>query len=181
MRTHSLHLLLYSLLLLLATDLPVWADTRAEITGVDRMMTCFVPGDDCQGEIVRVIDAAQVELYVQAYSFTSAPIAQAVVRAQGRGVHVIAVLDKSQRRERYSGATYLANAGVPVWIDERPAIAHNKVIVADRRVTITGSFNFTQSAQTRNAENLIVISDARVAEAYARNIESRLTKSTPYP
>jgi phosphatidylserine/phosphatidylglycerophosphate/cardiolipin synthase-like enzyme len=94
---------------------------------------------------------------------------------------VIAVLDKSQRRERYSGATYLANAGVPVWIDERPAIAHNKVIVADRRVTITGSFNFTQSAQTRNAENLIVISDARVAEAYARNIESRLTKSTPYP
>ena len=64
---------------------------------------------------------------------------------------------------RYSGAVYLVHAGVPVWIDDGPAIAHNKVVILDGRTVITGSFNFSKAADTRNAENVVVIESETVA------------------
>lgn len=67
------------------------------------------------------------------------------------------IRDKSQRTQRYSSTTFLTNAGIPVWIDSKHAIAHNKVIVIDRATVITGSFNFTKAAEDKNAENLLVI------------------------
>jgi phosphatidylserine/phosphatidylglycerophosphate/cardiolipin synthase-like enzyme len=165
---------------LLGFDRAAISETPAEITGIRQVKPCFVPGQDCQAIVVGVIDRVEREVFLQAYSFTSAPIAQALVRAKARGVQVTAVLDKSQRHEHFSMAMALREAGIPVWIDEKPAIAHNKVIVADRQITITGSFNFTKSAQTRNAENLVVIDDARVARAYTDNIERRIALSVSF-
>ena len=141
---------------------------------------CFTPGGDCTGIVVREIDAARSYVLVQAYSFTSAPIADALVRAKRRGVDVRAVLDKSQRTEQYSGATFLANGGVPVLIDARHAIAHNKVMVIDGVTVITGSFNFTKAAQEKNAENLIVLRDQRLAKVYADNWSEHAGHSEPF-
>jgi len=92
---------------------------------------CFVPGEDCEGVIVAEINQARSVVLVQAYSFTSMPIAKALVSAKQRGVSVQVILDKSQRSERYSGATLLANAGIRTLIDEQPSIAHSKVIIID--------------------------------------------------
>jgi len=141
---------------------------------------CFTPGEDCTSLIVRELDAAGKSILVQAYSFTSAPIAKALVSAHGRGVDVRVILDKSQRSERYSSARFLVNAGIPTWIDDKVAIAHNKVMVIDGATVITGSFNFTKSAQERNAENLLILQDPELAAQYARNWESRRAKSVPY-
>jgi phosphatidylserine/phosphatidylglycerophosphate/cardiolipin synthase-like enzyme len=96
---------------------------------------------------------------VQAYSFTSAPIAKALLDAHKRGVQVQVILDKSQRTEKYSSADFLANQGVLTMIDATHAIAHNKVIVIDGETVLTGSFNFTKAAQEKNAENLLIIRD----------------------
>jgi phosphatidylserine/phosphatidylglycerophosphate/cardiolipin synthase-like enzyme len=142
---------------------------------------CFTPGMDCEGLIAGEIGRARQQILVQVYSFTSKVIAEALVKAKRSGVAVYAVLDKSQRTERYSGATFLANAGIPVVIDEIPAIAHNKVIVIDGVDVVTGSFNFTTSAQERNAENVIIIhNDPAVAKAYADNWLSRQKVSVPF-
>ena len=66
-------------------------------------------------------------------------------------------------------------------IDFQPAIAHNKVMVIDRRNVITGSFNFTTAAQKRNAENvLIILDDPAIAEAYAANWQRRGDAARPY-
>jgi len=118
---------------------------------------CFTPGQDCEGLIVTEIMHAQKSILLQAYSFTSAPIAKALMKAKQRGVDVRAILDKSQRTEKYTGATFLKHAGIPVMIDEQVAIAHSKVFVFDQQSVLTGSFNFTKSAQERNSENLIII------------------------
>jgi phosphatidylserine/phosphatidylglycerophosphate/cardiolipin synthase-like enzyme len=117
---------------------------------------------------------------VQAYSFTSAPIAKALMEAHKRGVKVQVILDKSQRTEKYTSATFLQNVGIPVYIDDKHAIAHNKVMVIDGRVVITGSFNFTKAAEENNAENLLVIDDAQIAEKYAKNWQEHLGHSVPY-
>ena len=55
--------------------------------------------------------------FVQAYSFTSAPIAKALVEAHKRGVRVQIILDRSQRKERYSSADFTAHAGIPTYIE----------------------------------------------------------------
>jgi phosphatidylserine/phosphatidylglycerophosphate/cardiolipin synthase-like enzyme len=110
---------------------------------------------------------------VQAYSFTSKPIAEALVRAHQRGVKISVILDKSQRTEKYTEADFIANYGIPTYIDDKHAIAHSKTI-------ITGSFNFTTSAELHNAENLLIIRDSDLALTYMRNWEVHFKHSDPY-
>lgn len=143
---------------------------------------CFVPdGPSCEELIVNSIGKLKGSLLIQAYSFTSPGIAQAVVRAHKRGVDVRVIVDKSQISEKYTAATFLKNEGISVWVDSTPAIAHSKVMILDQEAIFTGSFNFTRSAQERNAENGIVIQgDVGVVKAYTENWQKRLRVSSPF-
>jgi phosphatidylserine/phosphatidylglycerophosphate/cardiolipin synthase-like enzyme len=141
----------------------------------------FSPRGGATEAVVRELESAKGEIFLQAYSFTSVPIARALVQAHKRGVKITAVLDKSQRSEKYSSADFIRNAGIATWIDDRHAIAHNKIIVVDRATVITGSFNFTKGAEEKNAENLLVIKgDKSLSDKYVRNFESHLSHSEPY-
>ena len=91
-----------------------------------------------------------------------------------------AILDKSNRSDRYSSADFLARAGIPVRIDAAHAIAHNKVMIIDGETVITGSFNFTRAAQEKNAENLLVIHAPALAIRYAENWQVHAAHSEPY-
>ena len=77
-------------------------------------------------------------------------------------------------------AGLLVEAGIPVKIDAAHAIAHNKVMVIDDEMVITGSFNFTKSAEERNAENLLVIKNKALAEQYKENWSKHSSHSQPY-
>jgi phosphatidylserine/phosphatidylglycerophosphate/cardiolipin synthase-like enzyme len=129
----------------------------------------FSPHGGCTDAIVAQLDAAQSSVLVQAYSFTSAPIAQALLSAHQRGLDVRVLLDKSQRSEKYTSADFLARAGVPTAIDAQHAIAHNKIMIVDGAIVLTGSFNFTKSAEQNNAENLLILHDPALAEKYTAN------------
>ena len=129
----------------------------------------FSPNGGCTEAIVREIASARTNILVQSYSFTSAPIAKALVAAHKRGVNVEVILDRNQRTENHSSADFLHNMEVPTRIDDNHAIAHNKVIILDGQVVITGSFNFTKSAEENNAENLLVIRDPQLAVKYTEN------------
>jgi phosphatidylserine/phosphatidylglycerophosphate/cardiolipin synthase-like enzyme len=125
--------------------------------------------------LVEELGKAKASIIVQAYSFTSAPIAQALKDASKRSVKVRVVLDKSQRGERYTSATFLVRAGIPVWIDASHQIAHNKVM--DGETVVTGSFNFTKAAEQSNAENMLILKDSGLAEIYTKNWEAHLAHS----
>jgi len=99
----------------------------------------FSPKGGCTEAIVDAIKSAKKTIHVQAYSFTSAPIAEALHDAHRSGVAVQVILDKSQMTERYTSATFLHNAKVPVFIDRKHSIAHNKIIILDGQKVITGS------------------------------------------
>jgi phosphatidylserine/phosphatidylglycerophosphate/cardiolipin synthase-like enzyme len=121
----------------------------------------FSPHGGCTEAIIRELTKAKSTILVQAYSFTSAPIAKALLNAHKRGVKVEVILDKGQRTDQYSSATFLFNGRIPVKIDSVHAIAHNKVMIIDGEVVITGSFNFTKAAEKNNAENFLVIRDRK--------------------
>lgn len=131
--------------------------------------------------IIRAIGEAKKSIRVQAYSFTNADIAKALLDASKRGVNVRAVLDKSQETEKYTSATFLANSGIPVRIDDEFAIAHSKVMILDEENIITGSFNFTKAAEEKNAENVLVIRGNReLAKLYLQNWQWRWDASEDY-
>lgn len=139
----------------------------------------FSPGGGAAQGIVDMLAQAKTTVLVQAFSFTSAPLAKALKDAHDRGVKVQVILDKSQRAERYSGLTYLQHAGIAVRIDAQHQIAHNKVMVVDNRWVLTGSYNFTKSAEFENAENLLVVEDSNLARIYTTNWLAHAAHSEP--
>ena len=140
----------------------------------------FSPKGGATEACVAAIAAAKTTINVQAYSFTSAPIAGALVEAKKRGVKIEVILDKSQKTEKYSEADFVAHAGIRTFIDAKHQIAHNKIMVIDGAVVVTGSFNFTKSAESSNAENLLVIHDPKMAARYLANWAEHKAHSESY-
>jgi phosphatidylserine/phosphatidylglycerophosphate/cardiolipin synthase-like enzyme len=95
-------------------------------------------------------------------------------------VDVRVILDKSQRGEKYSSADFVLHAGIPIWIDAKHQIAHNKIMIIDGATVITGSFNFTKNAEQNNAENLLVIRSPELAAKYTSNWDAHLEHSEKY-
>ena len=135
----------------------------------------FTPWDDAEGAIVRALTDARKSIHVQAYLITSRPIANALFAALARGVKVELFADREMAiKGANSQVPELASRGVSVWLETRYAAAHNKVIIIDpltaTPVVITGSYNYTWSAQARNAENLLLLrGDANLAKRYLDN------------
>jgi phosphatidylserine/phosphatidylglycerophosphate/cardiolipin synthase-like enzyme len=138
------------------------------------------PGGDCTALIVDTIGQAQQVLLVQAYNFSEPHIIDAIIAAKHRGVAVTLILDKTSATQRGEGADAVAAAGVPVYVDRRPRIAHNKIMIIDGKTVITGSFNFTASAQCCNAENLLILHSSELAAAYAANFMHRQAVSVAF-
>ena len=146
--------------------------------GAGNFVSCkcyFSPHGGCTDAIVDELNAAQRTVELQGFSFTSRPIGSALVAAARRGVHVTVLLDAAQTSEHRGEPQYIASHGVPVLVDSRHAIAHNKLILIDGRTLITGSFNFTRAAEEDNAENLLVLHDQpRLQAAYEDNCRKHL-------
>lgn len=131
--------------------------TKIQATGT--IEVAFSPNNGVTNTVIKAINEAQKNILVSAYSFTSKTIANALLNAKRRGVSIKLILDKSQASQKYSSATFFANQGFDMRIDIKHAIYHDKVMIIDNKTVITGSFNFTQAAETKNAENLLVIRD----------------------
>jgi phosphatidylserine/phosphatidylglycerophosphate/cardiolipin synthase-like enzyme len=136
----------------------------------------FTPWDDAEGALLRAVRSARHAIYVQAYLLTSRSLAKTLIEARQSGiaVQILADHDMTMKSEGGSQIALLAAAGIPVFIETRYAAAHNKIILVDPEdahcAVLTGSYNFTFSAQARNAENLLIIRDnPELAMAYLNN------------
>ena len=89
-----------------------------------------------------------------------------------KGVKVRAVFDQRQAGTEHSQDDYIAKRGASVRLDNNPYAMHNKVIIIDAKAVVTGSYNFTKSADTQNDENVLIIHSPNVAEIYVREFES---------
>ena len=141
----------------------------------------FSPDGGALKAITRQIDRAVREVLVQSYIMTSKPVESALVNAYRRGVEVEVIFDRNEQKERkYVTAKTFKARGIAVWLDDRHACSHNKVMIIDRGTVITGSFNFTYAAEKRNAENLLIIPSADLAGLYADNFLAHRRHSRKY-
>lgn len=150
-----------------------------------QIQVCFTPvrpgACDPLTEIVNTLGSARKDVMVQAYVITARHIVSALIAAHRRGVDVRVILDRKELqgdRDEVYGVDRLIRAGISVMVDEGVrGIAHNKVMIVDGRTVITGSYNFTWSAEHKNAENLLVIHDPSIAAEYAKNWKIRESHS----
>ena len=130
---------------------------------------CFTPGANCESEILSLISQAKSEILVQAYAFTSENIGNALLAAHRRGVQTRIIYDKKAAKERYSQIPRLNSLGIKTIPDNIRGISHNKIIVLDRTVVVTGSYNFSNGARDKNAENVDMLSNAELANEFVEN------------
>jgi phosphatidylserine/phosphatidylglycerophosphate/cardiolipin synthase-like enzyme len=129
--------------------------------------TYFSPEDGTGRRIIDLINSAEREIYFLAYSFTSDEIAGAIVERAQSGVVVKGVMDSGQYKSN-TGTEFdrLVAGGADVYLDGNPANMHHKIIIIDNNIVITGSYNFSNSAENKNDENTLIIHDKTIAGLY---------------
>ena len=146
-----------------------WQSVSAQAEPAEILGIYFTPPIGGAGGITKHIDASKKSIRVMAYGFTSINLAEALVRAKKRGVDVALIQDEKSSQNNRDALQKLLDAGVEVRSDGKHAIQHNKVMVIDQDVVITGSYNFTNSAETRNAENIMIVKSEYAARRYSDN------------
>jgi phosphatidylserine/phosphatidylglycerophosphate/cardiolipin synthase-like enzyme len=132
--------------------------------------------------VVKAIASAKSSICVAAYSFTSRPIAKALVAAHQAGVDVNVIVDHAQiEKDSHSVITYLVSEKIPVRADIVHTLQHDKYMVVDFKTVETGSFNYSAAAEHNNSENVVVLWDGpKLAAVYADNCKSLWDKAEPY-
>jgi len=125
----------------------------------------FSPRGGCESQVIRWIGRANRSIHILIYSFTLDSISDALIEAHNRGVEVKVVFEKNQIT-KYSEYQKLRAAGIPVRNDTNSGYMHDKVMIIDGVIVLTGSFNWSAHAEKVNNENLIVIKSIYVAEVY---------------
>jgi phosphatidylserine/phosphatidylglycerophosphate/cardiolipin synthase-like enzyme len=162
------------------------AAAREPLPARGTVQVLFSPWDDAEGGLLNAIGAAKRSIHVQAFILSSRNIAKALEEAHRRGVKVELLADAEQATKNQNSLVQrLHDAGIPVMFEVRYASAHNKIMLIDaddtQPVVITGSYNFSYSAQARNAENLLIMrGNAPLARAYLANWHRHRDDALPY-
>lgn len=181
------HFAVVSLCALLAGSAAVASDSAPpRLPAQGTVQAVFAPWDDIEAAVKEVIEGARKQVLVQAYLLTSKNIATTLIAAHRRGVDVRVMLDAAQlEKVQPEAVRKLAAAGIEVWLETQYQNAHNKIIVVDagtpHATVITGSFNFTWTAQHKNAENVLIArNNPALAARYAQNWERHRQDALPY-
>jgi phosphatidylserine/phosphatidylglycerophosphate/cardiolipin synthase-like enzyme len=157
-------------LMLLVTAAAAGEDYKPpECVTTSKVELRYSPGGGCTDAIVKEIDSARNKILMLAYSFTSEPITEALIRAQSRGIEVQAIIDSDRLFERSNCTQVIAEGGVTVYGYPAHAIQHQKVFIIDSDVLILGSFNFTAAAEKSNSEDLCILRNNELVVAATKN------------
>ena len=141
----------------------------------------FSPDDKVEAHIVELVKDAKESIYFMAYTFTSNDIGDAIMQQAQAGVQVKGVMDGSQITDS-AGTEYdpFQQAGLDVRLDGNEiGLMHHKVIIIDQKIVITGSYNFTASAEESNDENVVIIFSSEVAAKYMAEFQRIYGQAQP--
>lgn len=146
----------------------------------DEMTVYFSPNGGAAAAIVKRIDAAKTTIHVQAYAISEDGITRALIAASKRGVEVRLIVDRHEQGGAGSTSGKIKHAGVPTVVDRAHALMHNKTMVIDDSIVITGSMNFTISGDKKNAENTLIIENPGLAKIFDEDFHKHLAHSSTY-
>ena len=131
----------------------------------------FAPQDDVSVQILRRINSATKSIQFMAFSFTLDSLGQALIARHKMGVKVRGVFETTGSETQFSEFRVLQQAGLDVMQDGNPYVMHHKVFIIDGRTVIFGSFNFSSNADKDNDENVLIVEDLNLAEAFTAEMD----------
>jgi phosphatidylserine/phosphatidylglycerophosphate/cardiolipin synthase-like enzyme len=129
----------------------------------------FSPTDNICTVLDGLISRAKISILLQIYLLTDPTLVNSLLSAHTRGVKVKVILDSRTRKFSSSKARFLASKGMMVYVDAKHAAMHSKFMILDDFHVVVGSYNYTASANTKNAENILILSDRQLASSYTKN------------
>ncbi len=149
---------------------------QVKLSDGTQISTYFSPDDDTISPLLKEIQSAKTSIHFMAFSFTHDTLGEAMRDRFEANVDVRGVFEGRQVDKRYSEYNKMKQAGLPVVLDENRGAMHHKVIVIDGETVVTGSYNFSKNAETRNSENLLIIKgNQEIAAAYVAEFQ-RITR-----
>ncbi|MEN6465741.1 MAG: phospholipase D-like domain-containing protein [Syntrophaceae bacterium] len=140
----------------------------------------FSPGGGFADAAIKSISGAKAEILIQSYYFGSFPIAEALIKAHKKGVTVALIVDKADRAEGVTPGVLMSREGIAVFLDNKHSIANNRVMIVDKRIIFTGSFDFNKASEQMIADNLLVLESPELANSYRENWLRHRGHSEPY-
>lgn len=138
----------------------------------------FSPRGQIAAQIIEAVSRAERSISLMMYEFSDGQIANALIAAVDRGIRMRVILDPGNSHLHDTCEPMLIAHNVPTWVDNAHAIMHDKTMVLDNKLVITGSYNYTISAEYRNAESCLFISDPDIAMIFSANFNLHLAHST---
>ena len=149
--------------------------------GTAKLQNYFAAEDGVESHIVETISTARQSVYFMAFSFTADKIGDAIIEKSKAGLKTGGVFETTGSNTPYSEYGRMKKAGLDVYTDGNPYVMHHKVIIIDDHITIFGSFNFSDNADTANDENILIVDDAGIAKAFKAEYDRvlELAKNPP--
>jgi phosphatidylserine/phosphatidylglycerophosphate/cardiolipin synthase-like enzyme len=145
---------------------PSLVEEQSVVVNGTRMLVLFSPEDKPVQYMLPFLENARRNIRFMAFSFTQPDIGNAMLERIQSGITVEGVFEAVGSDSEYSEMMHLHCNGGAMRRDGNPGFLHHKVIIIDNRIVITGSFNFSDSANTRNNENVLIIDNADIAKLY---------------
>lgn len=136
----------------------------------DVIDVCFSATEDCLSKLIYWIDRANKSIHVLIYSFTEDKLSEALIKARDRGVSVEIVFEEDQVSQ-YSEYYKLRDSNVKVYLDGNRYSMHHKVMIIDSLIVVTGSYNWSYSAENRNDENFVIIKSESMGALFEKEFE----------
>jgi phosphatidylserine/phosphatidylglycerophosphate/cardiolipin synthase-like enzyme len=143
--------------------------------------TYFSPKRGSADVVIGFIDRCEESIDAAVYAITHDGIADALLRAHARGVKVRVLMDYQMSTSQYADDEKLEAAGVSVLRDTQPGLMHHKFMVGDGKAVATGSFNWTNGADQKNAENFIITRLSYVISSFEEEFERIWALNSPTP
>jgi phosphatidylserine/phosphatidylglycerophosphate/cardiolipin synthase-like enzyme len=137
----------------------------------------FSTNDHPAGHVADAVQLARKSVHFMAFSFTHEAIAKAMQERAAAGVEVSGVFEKTQTAAGHSAFFRMHDARLSVFLDGNPRNMHHKVIVIDGEIVVVGSFNFSESADKSNDENLLIIYNRAVAGRFEEEFQKVLKQA----
>ncbi len=126
----------------------------------------FSPGKECLNGIISTLKAAKKNIKICVFTISDNRIAELIKEMFEKGIDVKIISDNDKRFDKGADVNYLSKLGIPTKIDKTKAHMHHKFAVIDDKISITGSYNWTRSAEKYNYENVIITDSKAIATAY---------------
>jgi phosphatidylserine/phosphatidylglycerophosphate/cardiolipin synthase-like enzyme len=139
----------------------------------------FAPEDSAMAHIISLVEGAQSSIRFMAFSFTYRQLGEALLERAASGVDVQGIFEARNSENEFSQLPVLYCGGLPVRQDGNPATFHHKVLIIDNQVLVTGSLNFSISADESNDENVIILTNVEIASQYLQEFDRRWAEAIP--